>query len=700
MNISELMDGIRKQDLVLPEFQREYVWGKEQAKQLLVSLAKGYPVGGLLFWKTDSPPDLKNVDEAPERLGTFQVILDGQQRLTTLYMLLRGDVPPFYRVEDLETDPRDLYYDVNTGDFQYYQASRMKGNPVWVRVVDCFSSQIRVFDIAKEVVGEGEDPFKLAEHFHDNLARLLDIAKLDIPLQTVPVHASLDDSIDIFDRVNSKGTKLSDADLALTHATGKWSTARREMKALIDELSTGHFYFDLTFMTRALTGVVCKRALFETLHDRPRDQLEAGWDSLKKILQYVTNTLPQQAFIHSTEDLNTTNVLVPLVVYLSLNDGHFPNEQTLRNAVHWLYSAHIWARYTAQTDQRLEHDVSLIVREESPWEALRERIIDQRGRIEVKSSDFEGRWVQHPLYRAVYILAKAHKAVDWFNGSPLGTTQGEPYKIHNHHIFPQSVLYKSGFDPDNHLHVKIVNEIANRAFLTAETNLSISNRLPEDYLPEVADRYPDALAHQFIPIDPALWKVSNYREFLEARRGIMTRKLNEFMNCLLSAPEPTRERPISELIRLGESLTLEFKSTLQWDIIRNESNKGLRHSVLKTIDAFLNTEGGTLIIGADDNGGIYGLQDDLKVLQGSTDQFAQLLASLITEHLGPQYGHLVKTRFDSVDERQVCRVDVSRAPEPVFLKGGRGKEFYIRVGNTSRALDPEQTVAYVEMNWQ
>jgi hypothetical protein len=84
MKISELLDGIRKSDLVLPEFQREYVWTREQAKQLLVSLVKGYPVGSLLFWKTDKPPDLKNLPQIPEKLGLISVILDGQQRLTRL----------------------------------------------------------------------------------------------------------------------------------------------------------------------------------------------------------------------------------------------------------------------------------------------------------------------------------------------------------------------------------------------------------------------------------------------------------------------------------------------------------------------------------------------------------------------------------------------------------------------------------------
>jgi len=94
MKVSELLDNIRKQDLVLPEFQREYVWTKDQAKQLIVSLVRGYPVGSLLFWRTDNPPDLKNIEQIPDKLGTLLVILDGQQRLTTLHMLITGHIPP------------------------------------------------------------------------------------------------------------------------------------------------------------------------------------------------------------------------------------------------------------------------------------------------------------------------------------------------------------------------------------------------------------------------------------------------------------------------------------------------------------------------------------------------------------------------------------------------------------------------------
>jgi hypothetical protein len=538
MKVSELLDSIGKRDLVLPEFQREYVWTRDQAKQLLVSLVKGYPVGGLLFWKTDHPPELKNIFQLPEKLGTLTVILDGQQRLTTLFMLTTGEIPPYYSENDIETDPRDLFYNLENGEFQYYQASRMRGNALWQRVVDCFcDGTINVFELAKQYAVNDQEAFKLAQVYNGWLNKIRGISNVDMPVQTVPSHASLDEAIDIFDRVNSQGTKLTDAELALTHITSKWSTARREMKEKIDELGERQFYFDLSFMTRALTGVVMQRALFETVHLTSKSELEKGWGSLTKILDYLANILPQRGQIHSTEDLNTTNVLVPLIVYLSLNKGKFPNDKGLKNALHWLYSAHIWARYTAQTDQRLEHDVLFVVRESSPWEGLRAEIVDQRGRIEVKASDLEGRGTPHPLFRAVYILAKTHGAVDWFNGSKLDTPHGASYKIHSHHIFPQSYLYKNGYDPDNLLHRKIINEIANRAFLTADTNLELSDKPPEKYLSEVEERFPGALPSQFIPMNPSLWKIEKFEEFLDARREIIQKKLNEFLASLITEPE-------------------------------------------------------------------------------------------------------------------------------------------------------------------
>jgi len=164
----------------------------------------------------------------------------------------------------------------------------------------------------------------------------------------------------------------------------------------------------------------------------------------------------------------------------------------------------------------------------------------------------------------VYNLAKAHGAIDRFNGVPLGRTVGTSYTIHIHHIFPQALLYRCEYDVDSHVHRQTVR-IANRAFLTAASNGPLSDTEPSVYLPTIEEKCPGALVKQFIPIDPALWHVDRYEDFLAARRALLARKLNEYLSALNAEPEEVRHRPIEELVKLAESAVLEFKSTLQWD---------------------------------------------------------------------------------------------------------------------------------------
>lgn len=699
MKISELLDSIEQRDLVLPEFQREYVWTRDQAKQLLDSLKRDFPVGSLLFWKTDKPPELKNVDVLPDRLGNVSVILDGQQRLTALCLLLRGKVPPFYKEVDPTKDPRDLYYNLDSGDLQYYSQLRMRDNPLWVRVVDAFTGkQINVFEIARKASPGDAEAFQLAQRYTDNLTALRNVEKAVLPTQTVPAHASLEDAITIFDLVNSQGTKLTDAELALTHVTGKWSLARRVMKAKQQELIKAHFNLDLTFMTRALTAVVCRRALFETIHTRPKPELEAGWAQLSGIVDYLVTLLPGRAHVHSTRDLSTTNVLVPLVLYLSLNENRFPNDTAVKRAVHWLYAAQIWARYTAQTDQRLEEDVSIVVREQDPWQVLCDQIIDQRGRLDVKAADLEGRGIQHPLYNMAFILAKAGGAIDWSNGASLAVTPGRAYTLMNAYVFPQNLLYKNGYDSDNHMHRTMVNEIANRAVLRIAP--PSEDMRPDEYLPLVEKAYPGALSRQFIPMDPQLWRLEHFEDFLAARREMIARKINEFMHALVSEPVIVHKRPLVELISLGESATLEFKSTFHWDVVQGKQNPALRHEVLKTIAAFLNSGGGTLVIGVEDDGKPFGIEHDLRSVKGkNADGFQQVLSSAIVDQLGAGYSPYIKIRFEPLNGHSVCVIDVERCSEPAFLKAPQGQEFWGRMASTSRKLDAEETVRYVQANW-
>lgn len=708
MKISELLDSIAKFDLVLPEFQREYVWDLEQAKQLLVSLIKEYPTGSLLFWKTDNPPDIKNDAVDKNRLGRTSVILDGLQRLTTLYLLLRDTIPPYYTERDILKDPRHLYFNLDTGDFQYFQKTRMENNPCWVPVVKCFSDRDEVdpFIIAEARQSGQEDKssYTLVKRYSANLGNLRKILDRDIPEQIVPSTAHIDEAIDIFDRVNSLGTKLTDSELALAHICGKWPLARKVMKKKIKELGERYFYFDLTFMVRSLTCVVRQRALFETIHGVSEEELKTGWGIVSKMLDYLVNILPKHGFIHSTSDLNTTNVIIPLVFYLSLNEGRFDDLSKLKRALQWMYYANLWARYSSQTDQKLDQDISLIKRDPYPWGDLVGAIIDQRGRVEVKPDDFEGRSNLHPLYRMIYVLCKANGAIDWFNGSRLDVPTGKSYGIHNHHIFPRALLYSSeiGYSTDNFLHRKMVNDIANLAFLTGDSNLRIADEPPSKYLLQVNKNFPGAIEKQFVPNEPMLWQSEQqaYEAFLKRRRELLSKALNTFLDSLVTEPEPETTVTLEDLIEAGESTTLEFKGALRWDFRLNQVGKHIEKSIVKTIAAFLNTGGGTLVIGVSDEGDIWGIEQDINTLsRRDLDGFQQHLLNLAGGKLGFQFAAGLKTEFVSREGKTICLVMVEPSRIPVYVTDGERTDFFVRAGNTSRQLNVEEAQEYIAMRW-
>lgn len=157
----------------------------------------------------------------------------------------------------------------------------------------------------------------------------------------------------------------------------------------------------------------------------------------------------------------------------------------------------------------------------------------------------------------------------------------------------------------------------------------------------------------------------------------------------------TRSSQISELIQRGESERLEYKSTFQWDVKLGKQNTELRDPSLKTLVAFMNSDGGTLLIGVDDSGGIFGIEEDIRISKNSEDQFLQLVNNLIADRIGPQVFPLITVQIDPIGEKKICRINVSKSAEPSYLTVANKKVFFIRAGNTSRDLDSEQTVAYI-----
>lgn len=494
MELRQILDGVETLEMVMPEFQREYVWRLDDAKELITSMYKGYPTGCLLFWETENPPEIKNKAVDVSRLGLTKVILDGQQRLTTLYMFIKGEIPPYYSEQDYsDNDPRHLYFNSLTGDFMFYKKSSMENSVVWHSVIDSFDEEkTDAFDIAEAYTSNKEEDFKtINKIISKNLQKLRAIAKADYAILNVPKSASIDEAIDVFDKVNSQGTKLTDAELVLTHITGRWPQARRVMKSKMSEFKKMGFDFSLDFLTRLMVIKLTNSALFKKNSKLKYDsfdcnELEETWIVISKTLDYLIPILQQDALISSTNDLNTNNVLVPIIAYLVNNEMRFKGNQKY-HFLYWMLLALIWQRYSGQTDQRLDKDVNIVIRRPDFIEGLISEIEDDRGRIEVRPADIEGRGAGHSLYKMLYVVTKANKAIDWSNGGAIYGTIGDYYSIQSHHIFPQAYLYRNGYDSQNHLHRKIVNDTANRAFITRDTNYSISDQKPSEYLPKIKE---------------------------------------------------------------------------------------------------------------------------------------------------------------------------------------------------------------------
>jgi Putative DNA-binding domain len=202
-----------------------------------------------------------------------------------------------------------------------------------------------------------------------------------------------------------------------------------------------------------------------------------------------------------------------------------------------------------------------------------------------------------------------------------------------------------------------------------------------------AQRREQEIRHLGRQINAAATPLQQYIPSIPASRGL-------FAVVPTVSPQRNLDREIVELINQGESATLEFKSSARWNLKENKPDKTMEGVILKTVAAFLNSEGGTLLIGVADDGQIVGLQHDYQInkKQPNRDGYEQFLTQfLLRDNIGLDFCDRVKFSFHSMDREEVCKVSISKSPKPVFLtvkdKHGQSEEqFWIRSGNSSHQL--------------
>jgi uncharacterized protein with ParB-like and HNH nuclease domain len=707
MKISQIIDKIDEKQLFVPAFQREYVWKRQHAKELIASLIKDYPTGTMLVWDTNNPPELKGRHKYEDRQGTVKLILDGQQRITTLYMLLTGNIPPYYKTEEILQDPRSLHVNIETLELEYYKKTAMQNNPVWVKITDVFKGNVRLRDIVDklEAQQDGERLSKQKENtIDDNIRAIQRIKDRDFVEQIIPIKASIKDAIDIFYIVNASGVNLTDAELALAQISGYWPQARERIKIKLNELEKSGWVFNLDFMMYVLLGIMhnlgSKMEKLHTTDNMPK--IFEVWEQLEKdTLDYVFNIMQSQAYIDHTKEINSVYALVPIIVF-AFNKGKEKMSQVeINKAIKWFYYSQIRNRYVSQLPQKLDRDLRVVVSESNPFDKLISAIEYER-KLEIDKDEFTSVGVSHPLWGLMKWYFKSKSAKCLSTGIQLRKNMGKRYDLEYDHIFPYSVLKESGYSMNNRLKYSYAQEITNRAVLTTVANRTKSAMQADGYLKEVKTKFPDSLKLQCIPEDEELWKLENFELFLEKRRKMLAKELNQFLDKLTVIEKENVNVDIFDMIQAGENHHVEFKTTLRYDMKSNQINKELEQVVLKTIAAFSNGQGGTLILGVTDELEVIGLENDFNTLkEGNKDNFELHLRNLVNKTYGVDFAanNLIIT-FPKIQDAEICVVDIKPGNKPLYTEvtdkyGIKSEKFYLRSGNSSPELPTREIANYI-----
>lgn len=169
-------------------------------------------------------------------------------------------------------------------------------------------------------------------------------------------------------------------------------------------------------------------------------------------------------------------------------------------------------------------------------------------------------------------------------------------------------------------------------------------------------------------------------------------------NKVLKQQEEQLERNIEFIINNGENEKVEFKSSFRYDYVQNKLNKALEKVFLKTVAGFLNAEGGTLLIGVDDEGNILGLEKDYVTLKKKNrDGFELKLMQLTSTHIGTEFCALIRISFYKIEGEDICSVHVVSSEVPVYVNVNGSTLFYLRTGNSTNQLTVQEAINYVNL---
>lgn len=563
-DLSGLLHYIDIGDIGLPDIQRPFVWSNTKVRDLFDSMYHGFPVGYLLFWENEQVNGTRYIGiESKQRNAPLRLIVDGQQRLTSLYAVFRGrqvlDADYRHRLIEIAFCPRD-------GTFEVADAA-IRRNPEWIPNISELwtsgkSSRKLVNDFIDQLAAKSSLTEEDEEHIAHNLDRLFDLHKY--PFTALEIASSVDEEqvANIFVRINSEGVKLNQADFILTLLSVFWDEGRHELEQFCrlsrQPSSPGgspspfnHFIQpDPDQLLRVSIALGFNRGRLKSVYQvlRGKDVDTGEYSAARRTEQFAILEEAQRhvlnlnywhrflnallgAGFRSADMISSNSALIYAYAFYLIGRIRFDvPDYVLQKAVgRWFFFSTLTGRYTSSPETVMEQDLNRIKAARDGEAFL--RLLDETVANEL-TNDFwsitlpsilDSSAARHPGLFAFIAAQNRLGAPVLFSSKRIGelidpALRTQRKALERHHLFPKAWLERQGIQD-----IRIVNQIANYALLEWPDNLDISDMSPGDYVPQMRGRFSVAEWEMMCDLHalPENWHELSYLEFLDVRRKLI-----------------------------------------------------------------------------------------------------------------------------------------------------------------------------------
>lgn len=572
-NLQSLMHQVDMGTIGLPDIQRPFVWKDTKVRDLFDSMYKGYPVGYFLFWANGLSSSSRSIGTDGKQKAPDLLIVDGQQRLTSLYAVTRAKeiVRDSFKKESIVISfkPLDEKFEIPNA------ASRR--SPEYVQnISDVFAPNVNIFALTNNFIAKLQESKELTEEqisiIQHNIQKLKNLEHYPFSAMELNAHIDEEQVADVFVRINSKGQKLNMADFILTLMSVFWDEGRKDIESFCAEARTPNKTKATAFnyiiepkpdqMLRVAVGLGFRRARLKYVYSilRGKDLDTEKFSDEKRVEQFevlkraLAQTLDVQnfhdflksihlaGFIRGDYISSKNNLLYSYVFFLIGRIQYNINLHELKNIIaRWFFMCTLTGRYTSSPESQMEVDLAKFREVKSSEDFMIELNTIITNAI---SDDF---WTTllpidnlatssstspqlYAYYASLYIL----DAKGLFSNLKISDLLQQGIRanksaLERHHLFPKSYLQEIGYSIESER-----NQIANYALVEWDDNINISDKQPSEYLPYYAGRFDEeALKKMYYWHSlPQGWENMDYRDFLVERRRLMAHLIKDAFEVL------------------------------------------------------------------------------------------------------------------------------------------------------------------------